>query len=43
MIQRIEEKNEILNMRSEMLDLKTALKEKGIILIGVASFGSSAN
>ncbi len=43
MIQRIEEKNEILNMKAEMLDLKTALKEKGIILIGVASFGSSTN
>lgn len=43
MIQRIEERNEILNMRSEMLDLKIALKEKGIILIGVASFGSSTN
>lgn len=43
MIQRIEERNEILNMRSEMLDLKAALKEKGIILIGVATFGSSTN
>ncbi len=43
MIQRIEERNEMLNMRSEMLDLKAILKEKGIILIGVASSASSIN
>jgi acylphosphatase len=43
MINRIEEKNEILDKKAEMLDLKAALREKGIILIGLASFGSSAN
>jgi acylphosphatase len=43
MVNRIEEKNEILNKKAEMLDLKATLRERGIILIGLASFGSSIN
>lgn len=43
MINRIEEKNEILNMQANMSELKAALREKRIILIGLTSFGSSTN
>lgn len=43
MINRIEEKNEILDKKADMLDLKATLREKGIIIIGLASFGSSIN
>lgn len=43
MINRIEEKNEILNMQANISELKAALREKRIILIGLTPFGSSTN